>query len=177
MINRSIKIMALSFITAVMIGCAGSTTQDKNVLSSSTAVGNSAEAVSKTGQMSLTEAVVRELGVTETQAQGGAGAIMQYAKNSLTPSEFSEVAATVPDMDNLLSAAPASSSIGGKALSAVSSATGDLGGVPELASAFQQLNLSPDMVGQFVPVIANYVKTFGSDQSASILQSALGGLL
>jgi hypothetical protein len=177
MINKAIKITTLSFIIVVMIGCAGSSTQNKDVLTNTTAVGNSAETVSKAGQMSLTEALVRQLGVTDTQAQGGAGAIMQYTKDSLSPSDFSEVANVIPDIDNLLSAAPSTSGITGQAMSAVSGATGDLGGAAELTSAFQQLNLSPDMVSQFVPVIANYVKTFGSDQTASILKSALGGLI
>jgi hypothetical protein len=42
-----------------------------------------------------------------------------------------------------------------------------------LAASFQQLNLSPDMVGQFIPVVTNYVSQTSGQVSANLLQSAL----
>lgn len=42
-----------------------------------------------------------------------------------------------------------------------------------LTSTFQQLNLSPAMVGQFVPVITDYVRNTSGQVTADLLQSAL----
>lgn len=177
MMIRSLNIAILGFVSTVLIGCAGSSTQSTDILSNTNSLGSAAETASKVDQMSLTDSLVSQLGVSETQAQGGAGAIMQYAKDSLSPSEFSSVADAVPGMDSLLSAAPSTSGIGGQAMSAISGASGDLGGAAGLASAFQQLNMSPDMISQFVPVISDYVKNVAGEQTSSVLQSALGSLL
>ncbi|MEE9354646.1 MAG: DUF2780 domain-containing protein [Methylococcaceae bacterium] len=174
--NKPINAVALGMVSAFLFGCAGNSPQGEDILTNTASSGKSAGMASKVGQLSLTDNLVNQLGVSETQAQGGAGAIMKYAKNRLSPSEFSGVSAAVPGMDGLLGAVPSSSGIGGKALSAATGSTGGLGGTAELASTFQDLDLSPDMVGKFVPVISNYVKTAGGDSTAAILQSALGGL-
>lgn len=42
-----------------------------------------------------------------------------------------------------------------------------------LASSFQQLNLSPSMVNQFIPVVVDYVKNTSGEMTANLLQSAL----
>jgi len=42
-----------------------------------------------------------------------------------------------------------------------------------LATSFQQLNLSPSMVNQFIPVVVDYVKNTGGQMTANLLQSAL----
>lgn len=55
----------------------------------------------------LTDLLMGKLGVTQPQAEGGAGAIFQYAKSRLTSANFDKVKAAVPDMQTYLSAAPA----------------------------------------------------------------------
>jgi hypothetical protein len=42
-----------------------------------------------------------------------------------------------------------------------------------LASSFQQLNLSPDMIGQFVPIVTDYVRSTSGQLTADLLNSAL----
>ncbi len=42
-----------------------------------------------------------------------------------------------------------------------------------LASSFQQLNLSPNMVNQFIPVVVDYVRNTNGQMTANLLQSAL----
>ncbi len=67
----------------------------------------------KTGSaqaLALVELLVSQLGVTSTQAAGGAGAIFSLAKDRLAPDQFAQVAAAVPGMDTLLAAAPSLSS-------------------------------------------------------------------
>jgi len=54
----------------------------------------------------LVGALTQQLGVTEQQATGGAGALFGLAKAKLSPDNFSQVASAVPGMEGLLQAAP-----------------------------------------------------------------------
>lgn len=54
----------------------------------------------------LVGALTQQLGVTEQQATGGAGAIFGLAKSQLSPDHFGQVASVVPGMEGLLHAAP-----------------------------------------------------------------------
>lgn len=124
------------------------------------------------GAADLVSMLTQNLGVTPQQAQGGAGAIFDYAKGKLSAGDFSKVAAAVPGMDSLLGAAPAA---GGAAssLAKLPAGAGSLGGMSSLAEPFSKLGMSPDMVGKFVPEILSYVKTSGGDAVMKILQGAL----
>ncbi len=113
------------------------------------------------GGNDLTTLLVNQLGVTENQASGGAGSILNYAKQSLSPKDFSKVASSVPGIDSLLSAAP---SVGGGLSSVTGALGGNAGGMAAVASQFSSLGLKADMIQQFTPVILDYVKgTGGSD--------------
>jgi hypothetical protein len=120
----------------------------------------------------LVSMLTQNLGVTPQQAQGGAGAIFDYAKGKLSSGDFSKVAAAVPGMDSLLSAAPAT---GGAAssLTKLPGSAGSLGGLSSLAEPFSKLGMNPDMVGKFVPEILSYVKSSGGDGVMKILQGVL----
>ena len=128
-------------------------------------------------ETSLVSLLTQQLGITETQAQGGAGSIFNLAKEKLSPQEFSQVSNSVPDMNGLLDAAPKKeSSMGGMfsdATSILGGSGGDLEGLAGLASSFSQLGLSPDMVNQFVPVILNYVKSNGGETVSNLLAAVL----
>lgn len=120
----------------------------------------------------LVSMLTQNLGVTQQQAQGGAGAIFDYAKNKLSPNDFSKVAAAVPGIDSLLSSAPAA---GGAASSfaKLPGGAGSLAGLSSLAEPFSKLGMNPDMVGKFVPEILSYVQSSGGDSVMKILQGAL----
>ncbi len=126
---------------------------------------------------SLISLLTQQLGVTEPQAQGGAGSIFNLAKEKLTPQEFSQVSNTVPDMNGLLDAAPKQETNMGGMLGGATSMFGgggsSLEGLASLASSFSQLGLSPEMVNQFVPVILNYVKTNGGETVSNLLAAVL----
>jgi hypothetical protein len=128
-------------------------------------------------ETSLISLLTQQLGVTETQAQGGAGSIFTLAKEKLSPQEFSQVSNTVPDMNGLLDAAPKKESGMGGMLGGATSMFGSSGssleGLAGLASSFSQLGLSPDMVNQFVPVILNYVKSNGGETVSNLLAAVL----
>jgi hypothetical protein len=57
-------------------------------------------------QSSLTDTLVKKLGISSEQAQGGAGALFQLAKSKLDAGQFAELCKAVPEMDSLLSSAP-----------------------------------------------------------------------
>jgi Protein of unknown function VcgC/VcgE (DUF2780) len=129
--------------------------------------------------LGLTGLLTSQLGVTEPQAMGGAGAIFSYAKEKLSPESFTKVANAVPEMDQLLAAAPAvaapepaGSAPGLGALAGQGAETlpgGDaIGGIADKATGLQSLNdsfgklgMEPDMVGKFGPVVLDYVKSKG----------------
>ena len=136
--------------------------------------------------LSLVNLLVQQLGVTTPQAEGGAGAIFSAAKEKLSPSEFGQVSASVPNMNQLLEAAPQPSSgglggmLGGGGSSFFGGASPNLGGVNQnvggmanLASSFSQLDLSPDMIGKFTQVVQTYLKSSGGDTVSNLLMAVL----
>ena len=127
---------------------------------------------------SLVNLLVQKLGITETQAQGGAGALFNTAKDKLSPQEFGQVADTVPEMDTLLQSAPKKSEGLSGMLETGSSLLGggskqNLEGGMGLAGSFSQLGLSPETMNQFVPVILDYVESKGGETVKNLLASAL----
>ncbi len=133
------------------------------------AVNNPAETVT----IGLVDILEHRLGVSQQQALSGAGAIFQLAQNKMAPDAFAAMARSIPGMDRMLSAAPPMSSLS----SGLSSLMGDkgnaLGSVAALAASFQQLDLAPDMVARFIPIITNYVQQASGEVTANLLQAAL----
>ena len=128
--------------------------------------------------VSLVDLLMQQLGVTKPQAQGGAGALFNSAKQALSPQEFEQVAQTVPEMDSLLEAAPQPSGSLNDMMGQGSSLFGgeankQLGGAMDLASSFSELGLSPEMVNKFVPVVLDYVEAQGGEAVKNLLASAL----
>lgn len=125
-------------------------------------------------QGGLVQLLANQLGISPNQAAGGAGSIFRTARENMTPQAFETVSQSVPGMDNLLAAAPALPATG--LTGGVSSMLGggsQLGGTAALASAFQQLDLSPDMIGQFIPIITQSLESTGGSAASSLLRSAL----
>jgi Protein of unknown function VcgC/VcgE (DUF2780) len=126
----------------------------------------------------LVSLLTGNLGVTTPQAEGGAGAIFSYAKQKLSPDEFTKVAGAVPEMDGLLKAAPQTQTSGlGKALGGTSSMLGGgaakVGGLASVGDNFSKLGMQPDMVNKFVPTILQYVESNGGATTKSILAAVL----
>ncbi|MGZ8192364.1 MAG: DUF2780 domain-containing protein [Methylobacter sp.] len=130
---------------------------------------------------SLTDLLMKQTGVTQTQALGGAGALFQAAKNKMQADSFARLEQSVPGIQEMLSAAPAiqqSSPLDGLPgkLSSITGVSGEtVGSLVSVASAFQQQGLSPGMVQQFVPVVVEYVRTTGGEALANTLSAALIG--
>ena len=121
----------------------------------------------------LIGSLVDTLGVTEDQATGGSGAVFREAKNNMAPGDYSQLLKAVPGIDSLMSAAPQTSGLAGKASSLLGGSGGSAAGAVGLADSFSKLGLSSDMANQFVPIILDFVQTEGGEQAMTLLKSAL----
>nr|NIT14315.1 DUF2780 domain-containing protein [Candidatus Dadabacteria bacterium] len=79
--------------------------------------------------MELIELLIKNLGITHTQAVGGAGLIFQVAKEKLDGSDFAEIAKHVTGIEDILAAAPKS----GGLLGSLGGLASGLGGGEKLA--------------------------------------------
>jgi hypothetical protein len=136
--------------------------------------------------MGLLPTLTSQLGVTETQASGGMGSLLQVAQGALSSDEFSQLGQGIPGMDSLLAAAPAlgSKSAGGNALTGMLSNAGGiaagLGSMGKLTEQFEALGLSPEMIIQFANIAINYFSSSeaeGSDTTGNLLQTGLSAIL
>lgn len=124
----------------------------------------------------LIGALTKELGATQEQAQGAAGALFALAKTRLKPEEFTQVAGAVPGMDALLKAAPAADTAkksGVDALLQAGAGAAGLGGLASLAGSFTKLGLKPEMAIKALPVVVDHVKKTGGAEVAKMLAGAL----
>ncbi|WP_374563045.1 DUF2780 domain-containing protein, partial [Nitrosomonas sp.] len=111
-------------VAAMIAGCAGTTPQQnpldtvgqglstiesaaqsgRQMIDAGTAAANTAA----TNQIGLVDILMRQLGVSQQQALGGAGAIFQVAQGSMNPQAFATLSQSIPGMNTMLGAAPAS---------------------------------------------------------------------
>ena len=155
------------------LGAAESSAQMMGSGVAGTATTTAAATAASMNQIGLVDILAHRLGVSPQQALGGAGAIFQAAQGNMDPQAFATLSKSVPGMDTMLGAAPNLAGAGSLS-SLMGGADSTLGGVAALAGSFQQLDLSPDMVGKFIPVITDYVKQASGQATANLFQSALG---
>lgn len=119
-----------------------------------------------TGQAPNPELVgqlAKELGSSNEQATGAAGALFGLAKTRLNAADFSKVSAVVPGMGGLLAAAPAMGAMG---------ALTKGGGLSSLAGAFSKLGLKPDQIGKAASFLTQYVTKAGGPAVGALLAGA-----
>ncbi len=121
----------------------------------------------------LIGSLVDLLGVTEPQAEGGAGAVFREAKNNMSSSDFSQLLSALPGIDSLIEAAPQGSGLAGKASSLLGGSAGSASGLSALTDSFAKLGLSPDMVNKYVDVIMKFAQSEGGQQTMALLKNAL----
>jgi len=98
--------------------------------------------------MELVQQLVSSTGVSEQQAEGGAGLIMGLLKDQLASGDFSQLADAVPEANGLIDSAPSGGGMGGL-LGGVAGALGggELGNLAKLAGGFSDLGLDSGMIG------------------------------
>ena len=126
--------------------------------------------------LDLVGMLVQNLGVTNEQAQGGAGAIFNTASQNMSADDFTTVTDALPVVTSLMDAAPSTDS-GTGALGSISSALGksgsSLSSVAGLASTFSNLGMGSDMVGKFIPIVLEYAQSEGGEVVSNLLKAAL----
>lgn len=128
------------------------------------------------GDMGLVSLLTKNLGVSNEQAEGGAGAIFKKAKRKMSVDEFSQVTDAMPEVEDLINAVPEEEA-GTDKLGGITSTLGGtadtLGGLTGVAGTFSKLGMDADMVGKFIPIILDYAKSKGGDTVAGLLKAAL----
>lgn len=97
-----------------------------------------------------------QLGVSTEQAAGGTAALFSLAKSQLSGDQFSGVTDQVSGLGTLLGGTGTGN--GGGLLSGVLGNVKTLAGVQQ---AFSALGLSPEMIGQFTPIITQFLGNQG----------------
>ncbi|WP_323751418.1 DUF2780 domain-containing protein [Marinobacter sp.] len=104
-----------------------------------------------------------QLGVTQTQAVGGTGALLQLAQNQLGQDTISNLSSEASGLSSLLG--------GGGGLT--ESLLSNISSMDGVQSAFSALGMDVSMVQQFVPVILGFL---GNQDIGSSLLGQLQGL-
>ena len=133
-------------------------------------------------QADLLSTLGSQLNITPEQAVGGAGAMLGLARNSLSSEDYGQLTKAVPGLD-LLSGANALGGLSGLgdllgsnkgSQSALDKALGnDVQNRSDLDNAFKALGMDIGMIGQFAPLILQYLGQQGI--AGSLLQN-LGSL-
>lgn len=126
--------------------------------------------------MELIQELVKNLGVNENAAKGGAGLIFKLAQNKLGAGDFSKVAGAVPGISDLIKVAPESGGLLGGLGNLASGLGGDvgkLGNLASLAGGFSKLGLDSGMIAKFLPIILSFVGSKGGTAVRSILEKVL----
>ena len=127
--------------------------------------------------LELVQQLVSSTGVSEQQAEGGAGLIMGLLKEQLSSGDFSQLADAVPEADSLIDSAPSGGGGMGGLLGSVAGALGggELGNLAKLAGGFSDLGLDSGMIGKFIPVVLSFIQDKGGEGLGAIVANVLQG--
>lgn len=132
-------------------------------------------------QANLLNTLGSELKITPEQAIGGAGAMLGLARNNLSETDYGQLTQAVPGLD-LLSGANVLGGLSGlgellgqnsQSPSPLSNALGNVENRSDLDNAFKLLGMDTGMIGQFAPLILQYL---GQQGIAGALLQNLGSL-
>lgn len=114
------------------------------------------------GGSAMLGALTSQLGITQSQAEGGIGSYLTLAQEKLVKGDFDKIAALVPGASKYMDQA--------KALGAV---TGPIGNMAGLNSSLGKLGMNAETVSKFTPMVTDYLGKAGG----SSVQSMLGSLM
>ncbi len=128
--------------------------------------------------MSIVDEIMKQVGVSKEQAEGGLGLIFKLVKDKLG-TEFTEVSQVVPEANGLIGKAPAEEQeAGGGLMGMLGGMAGklglsDLGKLAELAAQFKKLGLDMETVQKFVKVVMTFVESKGGTVVKDLLNKVL----
>jgi len=123
----------------------------------------------------LIDSLTQGLGITGTQAEGGAAVLLKAAKDKLGAAEFDSQLGGVPGLGELLKKAPAAG--GGGLGGMLGGLAGAIGGnaalISTILSGFGKLGLKPEDAKKFVPIILGFLQTKVGPDVVSKLEKTL----
>ena len=128
--------------------------------------------------MSIVDEIMKQVGVSKEQAEGGLGLIFKLAKDKLG-ADFSQVSNVVPEANGLIGKAPAEEQDAGGGLMgmlggmASKMGLGNLGKLAELAVQFKKLGLDMETVQKYVKVVMAFVESKGGTVVKDLLNKVL----
>lgn len=144
---------------------------------------DAASEASAFGIEQLVSLLTTNLGVTESQAEGGLASIIDYAKKNLSSTDFSQLTDSLPGVNDILSSVPDVSEQGEQAKDGLSSLmnkaaeySDSVKNINELKQQFDELGLSPEMISGFVSQINTYLNSEEGQEAKALLQSSLAKL-
>jgi len=124
----------------------------------------------------LIDSLTRTLGITGTQAEGGAAVLLKAAKDKLGAAEFESQLGSLPGLSDLLKKAPSAGGGGGLG-GLLGGLAGAIGGnaalISSIVGGFGKLGLKPEDAKKFVPVILGYLRTKVGPDVVSNLEKTL----
>jgi hypothetical protein len=118
---------------------------------------------STTEQSSLLNLLTSNLGVSNSQAVGGASAILTKAATNMSQADVSSLTSAIPSISSLITT---SSQSGQNMLGSLVSNT-------SLSSQFSALGMDGSMVAKFIPIILEFINTEAGSTIMNSVQSAL----
>ncbi|WP_108944851.1 DUF2780 domain-containing protein [Shewanella halifaxensis] len=123
--------------------------------------------------------VMSQLGLSQTQAEGGLGSLLSLAQSSLGSNDFSAIADSIPGIDGLLGAVPELDSDSG--MSGLLSKAGGFGeslqGGAMVYDAFEKLGISKELAAPMIDIVKGYLDTNGSAGTSDLLMKGLNSIL
>ncbi|WP_028769389.1 DUF2780 domain-containing protein [Shewanella fidelis] len=123
--------------------------------------------------------VMSQLGLSQTQAEGGLGSLLSLAQSSLSSNDFSAIADSIPGIDGLLEAVPELDSDSG--MSGLLSKAGGFGeslqGGAMVYDAFEKLGISKELAAPMIDIVKGYLDTNGSAGTSDLLMKGLNSIL
>lgn len=113
----------------------------------------------------LIDEVQKQTGLTTTQTTGTLGALLGYAGNNMSSTDYSSITNKVPSLDSLTSSATIAPIIS-------SLTSSDM-----VKTTLQGFGVDPSLIQTIVPILVNYVSSTGGESSGNMLSTALSGLL
>jgi hypothetical protein len=121
-------------------------------------------------QTDLVNMLMSDMNVTQGQAEGGAGALLNMAGETMNKTDYSALGDVIPDMSGLLGAVP---SLGGKSM--MGSMASKLTGMPAVVGAFDKLGLKESHIAIMTPLLVDYVEKKGGQAISKVFAKSIEG--
>jgi hypothetical protein len=123
----------------------------------------------------LIDTLTKKLGVSGTQAEGGAAVLFKAAKDKLGNEEFGKLLGGLPGLTDLMKKAPAAG--GGGLGGLLGGIAGAMGGnaalISTIVGGFGKLGLTTEDARRFAPVMFDFLRTRVSPEVADKLERTL----